>query len=85
MNKETGKVIKFRLAPAGSSDAASADFLRELADMCDNCKVDGLAVFYSTGEGDDRLFNFHHLSGNLSEVAYTMDLARHEWLKGALE
>ena len=84
MTPEAGKVLKFRLASAGSNSHAAAEFLRELADLCDAHKVESLAVFYCDSGEDERLFRFHHLAGNLSDVTYAMDLAKHEWLKGVL-
>lgn len=84
MTREAGKVLKFRLASADSNSHAAAEFLRELADLCDAHKIESLAVFYRDGDEDEKLFRFHHLAGNLSDVVYAMDLAKHEWLKGAL-
>ena len=84
MTREAGKVLKFRLVPADSNSHAAAEFLRGLADLCDANRVDALAVFYCDSDEDEKLFRFHHLAGNLSDVTYAMDLAKHEWLKGAL-
>lgn len=75
-------VLQFKLAKRGGNSANAAEFLRELADLCDQVKIETLALFYSDPD-DERRFHFHRLLGAQADVIYIMEAAKVEWLQGA--
>ena len=77
------EVLQFKLARKGGNSANAAEFLRELADMCDQKRIETLAIFYS-GSDDDRMFHFHHPIGAQSDVIYVMEAAKAAWLQEAI-
>lgn len=79
---DDSNILRFRHVPAGSNSANAAKFLRELADMCDDGKVEALAVFYETEDpcGGENLHHFHDLFGKHSSIIYAMEAAKISWI-----
>ena len=75
------EVLRFKLARPGGNSSNAAEFLRELADMCDQLKVNSLAVFFSDGDEDAPTFHFHHLLGGYPDVVYGVEAAKHAWIQ----
>lgn len=78
-------VIQFKRPAAEDNTSASAEYLRELADMCERGEVGDLAVFFSVDDGGEPLYKFHHLLGYVSSIFYAMEAAKHWWIEENVE